>query len=321
MTTLNAPERPEIAVRVGDPRATLSPAVAANMLARLTRAEIERAEPDVDYVGIMTDPALRTCGAIFDACIGSLTVLGYGRPWLARALRVDDRYLIPGKGSREIDPKLMHRALTAAIRIGSRWATPESTGQSAEEIEDAQQQALAACFRVPAAYDNRYGGLPSRVARRRKRTQHPGYRSLDERIVAKIKAVAYFCEHGGTTESVGARFDLSARTVGRTRYEELGIEVVAEGLNTFRVAPGQEDIVAAVIAAANALAIEDPREVYAQLRAFAVQRQDSLAARQAARAAAKAAATAAAIARRKARRAALLEENAQRDTQRQDNAA
>jgi hypothetical protein len=282
------PERAEIAHRVGDPRTSLDPAVAANMLAKLTRTEIERAEPDVDYVGIMTDPWLRTSGAIFDTCIGSLGVLGYGRVWLARVLRVDERHLAPGKGSREINPKLMHRALTAAIRIGSRWATPESTGQTAEQIEAAQQQALRAGYRVPAAYGNRYDGQAPSAGTPRTPPPPPQIgqwrRTVEETTIAKIQALAYFCEHGGTETGLRSRFDLSERTLGRARREDLGMEVVPAGLNTFRPAPGQEDLVAEIVKAANALAVEEPKVVWKRLRAYAADRRERVAAEEAARA-------------------------------------
>lgn len=334
MPALTAPERPDIAVRVGDPRVPLDPRHARNLGARLTPREIERAQPDIDLHAIMSDPARRTSPAVFDAAVGSLGVLGYGPAWLARALGLPVATLAPRQ--RRILPYRMRMALTAAIRIGNRWATPEGTGQTSEQIRTVHEQAIRSGFLVPAAYGNCYereGGMALQdevapvMTGRWKRTP-------DETMAAKVRAVAYFCQYGGTTESVGARFGLSARTVCRARYEELGIKVATVALNVTRVAPGQDDIVSAVIDAANALAIEEPRKVYEQLRAFAVQRQESLAARQAARAAAETAAAARRRAARAratlsvenpkivaARRAALLEDHAQRQAHRQDNAA
>lgn len=270
----DAPKHIDIAERVGDPRLPLAPHVARHLGVKLTPQEIERAEDDIDYLGIMRDPEARTDAAIFDAAIGSLGVLGYGRAWLACAFGVDERHLQPGQG--QVKPYGMHLALAAAIRIGSRWATPESTGQTAQQIEDVQQDAIDRGFRAPAAYDCRYKretkrGLP-------KSTDRPRVRSNPEDIAkAKVLMLAYFCARGGTEASLGGRFGLSTRTVGRARNDEIGLRVVIRSRNTL-LDVGQDDLMAAIFKAANAVEVgDDARAVYAQLRAFVAERAERLA--------------------------------------------
>lgn len=266
----DAPRRMDIAARVGDPRVPLDPAAVPHLGATLSTSQIARAQDDIDYLGIMGDPEARRDGAIFDAAIGSLGALGYGRLWLAKALGVDERFLRPGRD--RVQAHMMHLALAAAIRIGNRWATPGSTGQSAEEIEVVKEQARRLGFRVPAAYGNRYepefidGHVPS---------------GADQPIPAiKIRMLAYFCEHGGSEADLARQFRLSARTIGRARNEDIGLRLVLIA-NFATVAPGQDDLVAAIYRAANALAVEDPSVVWNRLRAFATERMSRLAAGQA----------------------------------------
>lgn len=289
MPVLAQPERPDVARRVGDPRSPLDPDVASDLLAKLTSQEIERAEPDIDYIGIMTATGLCE-GAIFDRCVGSLGVLGYGRPWLAARLRMDERLLAPGAPGRTIDPRLMRRVLAAAIRIGNRWATPESTGQTPEQIRATHERAIKGGYLVPASYGPRYeheGGMAlPREGATPPQVTGPGRwrRTPDQTIAAKIQAVAYFCEHGGSEHGVGERFGLSGRTVGRARRGDLGIEVVMDGRTHTILAPGQGDLVAEVIKAANAVAIgEDPRIVWSRLYSYAEARRRRRAAEHAAR--------------------------------------
>lgn len=274
MPALARPECPDVARRAGDPRSPLNPAVAANLLSPLTRQEIERA--DIDYIGIMMATGVRKQGAIFDRCVGSLGVLGYGRVWLADRLRMDERLLAPGVSWRRVDRRLLRRVLTAAVRIGSRWATPESTGQTAEQIKAIHEQAVKGGFLVPASYGPRYQREGMMALPRDGDTASPARPGVRRaRVAAKIQAVAYFCEHGGSERGVGERFGLADRTVGRTRREDLGIEVMTVGLNRSALVPGQEDIVAEVIKAANAVAIgEDPQAVWSRLYAYAKARKE-----------------------------------------------
>lgn len=284
----DAPKHVDIAERVGDPRLPLAPHVARHLGVKLTPQEIERAEDDIDYLGIMRDPEARTDADIFDAAIGSLGVLGYGRAWLACAFGVDERHLQPGQ--RQVKPYAMHLALAAAIRIGSRWATPESTGQTAQQIEDVQRQALRLGFGVPAAYSNRYAREVKTVLPRS--SDRALSVSAEERIIAKIQMLAYFCANGGAEVALARRFGLSSRTIGRTRRDEIGLDVVADGNQHTSAAPGQDDLVAAIYRAANSLSVEEPHLVYKRLHAFAAGRKARLAAEQAARAAEIAAAAA-----------------------------
>lgn len=252
--------------RVGDPRRPLDPDQVRNLSAKLSPKEIARAEPDIDYLGIMDDPEARTSAAIFDACVGSLSMLGYGRTWLARALGVDERSLRTRRG--RVRPYMMRHVLTAAIRIGSRWATPESTGQTAEQIEAVRRRAASRGCRVPAAYDNRYTPVDAALSEPgdKKPVRDPG-----DVAAAKIQMLAHFCAHGGTEIDLAHRFHLSTRTVGRARKEETGLRVVMRDRHPM-TAEGQGDLVAAIFKASNEIHTEDPVEVWKRLRAFAAER-------------------------------------------------
>jgi hypothetical protein len=272
-----APEHLDIARRVGDPRLPLSAAEVRSLGARLSAREIERAEDDIDFLGIMSDPKRRTDPTIFDVAVGSLGVLGYGRPWLARKLGLPEAALAP-RQKRRVLPYRMRLVLTAAIRIGSRWATPESTGQSAQQIEDVQRQALDLGFRVPAAYGNLYESRTTTVVLPDP-ADWPRARTPEEIAKAKVHMLAYFCECGGTAGFLGRRFGLSTRTVFRSRNDDMGMRLEGETQYVTRIAEGQEDLAAEIKRALDALTVgEDALEVYRRLRAFAIERSERLAA-------------------------------------------
>lgn len=271
-----APERPDVARRVGDPRLPLTAAQVCRLRARLTPREIERAEPDVDFLAIMGDPKRRTDPAIFDAAVGSLGVLGYGRPWLARKLGLPEAALAPRQ--RRILPYRMRLVLTAAIRIGSRWATPKSTGQTAEQIDEVQGQALALGFRVPAAYSNLYvpetatTALPEEIV-------VPRAEGPEAIAAAKVRMLAYFCEYGGRLRDLARRFGLTVDMVGRSRTD-VGLRCVMNDRQA-SVGPGQDDLIVEIIAAANAVSAgADAPEVYRRLRAYGTERAERLAAQE-----------------------------------------
>lgn len=272
-----APERLDVADRVGDPRVPLDPTL--DLTAKLSASEIERAEDDIDFLGIMSDPTARTSPAIFDHAVGSLAVLGYGRCWLARKLALPVAALVPGQ--RRILPYRMRLVLTAAIRIGSRWATPESVGQTAQAIEDVQVQALRSGYRVPVAYSNRYVPeaevvLPEPLSL----PSNPLPGSGEQTRIAKIRMLAYFCTNGGSRADLALRFGLSTQTVGRARARDMGLRTVGTGSQMTYVAPGQDDLVTAICSAANALAVEESAVVWRRLLAFAHKRMERLAAGQ-----------------------------------------
>lgn len=212
----------------------------ASLTTSLTQREIRRAEGDIDYARIMSDPKLRTDARVLANCVGSLNALGYSHRWLANVLGVPVDALSPPRDS-PVPADLMRDALTAAIRIGSRWATPESTGQSKEEIEQAKRQARDEHRHTPAAYDPIYVYVKHSAPLHAQVAQRPP----DVRDALRIRAVTHLVEHGGTAASVAAAVGLSDRTVERAR-RLIGLEVARHD-NVVTVAPGQGKLVRAVL--------------------------------------------------------------------------
>lgn len=194
------------------------------LTAPLTPAQIQRAEPDIDYARIMRDETLRTNACVFTNCLGTLVALGYGYEWLAHMLDCPVEDLFPPIDS-PVSTDLMRDALTMAIRIGNRWATPESTGQSEEEIEHAKQRAQAEHRQTPAAYDPIYAYV-SRSA------PFEGYvtkRKNDARDALKISALALLvAQDGGTSTNIGHRVGMGPKSVQAAR-DAVGLRVKLVG--------------------------------------------------------------------------------------------
>jgi hypothetical protein len=231
------------------------------LTAPLTHAQIERAEADIDYARIMADPKLRTSARVFANCVGTLVALGYGYEWLAGVLDCHVEDLFPPVDA-PVSTDLMRDALTMAIRIGSRWATPESTGQTEEEIEHAKARALADHRLPPAAYDPLYnyvsGAAPpdGYVTRR----QH------DARDAVKILALALLVEQdGGSDASIGRRVGTGHKSVGTVR-KAVGLETRSLGVGAVLV-PGQDRLCALIRRAGTALELGDehPTEIWTRL--------------------------------------------------------
>lgn len=207
------------------------------LTAPLTQAQILRAEPDIDYVKIMQSPTLRASARVFANCIGSLVALGYTHEWLASVLGRPVEDLSPAPGV-QIPADLMDGALTVAIRIGNRWATPASTGLTGEQIELAKERARDEHRLPPAAYDPIYTYIPRSAPGH---TQVPK-RAHNARDALKIRALGLLVEQdGGTAASIGTRVGTTGKIVEKARHA-VGLRVKQTGTGSVLLTPGQDAV-------------------------------------------------------------------------------
>jgi hypothetical protein len=246
------------------PTHPLTRAEVANLTAALTSRQIARAEGDIDYATIMADTKLRTSPRVFSNCIGSLVALGYGYEWIARMLGCDIDSLFPSPDS-SVSTDLMRDALTMAIRIGSRWATPESTGQTEQEIEHAKERARANHRYPPAAYGQLYDYIAKSAGVEGTKRMNNASDAL------KIRALALLVEQdGGASQTVGQRVGTSGDTVERAR-KAIGLQVRHLGERGVVLAAGQDSLKRLVRRAAMALEAADqhPTTIWTRLLAEA----------------------------------------------------
>lgn len=256
------PQLMKLILRVSPP---LTPDEVARLTEPLTEREIARAKDDIDVRAILADPELSTNPRVFATCLGSLRALGYGWDWLAARTGVTVQDLRSNEG---LTPDRMRTALTIAVRIKSRWATPDSTGQGAEETEVAAVLATAEGYAPPAAYDQLYAYVPRN---RRKQDE-----AREDRGAVRIRALQRIITVGETSEKVGEglgigahRVDSACRAVGLRREKT---SVTLRGGRA--LAPGQDELQAAITAAADELDRGgDPRATWLRLLAVAKELQ------------------------------------------------
>jgi hypothetical protein len=241
----------------------------------LTGREKRRLKDIVDIDAILADPKLSRSGRVLRVVFGSLRALGYDEAWLAGVTGLTPTEMNP---SRDVRVPITHMrlALTVAARIGDRPAAPKITGLTADQIEDVRKRARREHFFVPACYDELYNyvtgvdddGAPWGAALGLEYSAD----SRSATVASKVRAVAHFFAHGGTSANISREFGFAARTWQRIA-QKLGIQSVREGGGPASVvypAPGQDALRKAAFEAAAALDMgEDPSHVWSLLLADA----------------------------------------------------
>lgn len=271
MTTMHAPARnhADLAAALTPP---LTPTEIQHLTDPLTREEKRRLVDTLDVDGILADPKLSQSDRVLRTLFGSLRALGYDPAWLAAVTGMTVTEIAPPR--RAVVPvDRMRLALTVAARIGDRPATPDSTGQTWEQIDAVKAEARRSHYSVPACYDERYNYVTGEdddgnVWGSSRELARFAADSQSATVANKIRAVAWFLRYGGTARTISDRFGFTPRTWQRIT-KELDIKVARTGGGPSTVvapAPGQDALRKAAVDAANALELgEDALYVWTLL--------------------------------------------------------